>query len=71
MGNSFHCKVIDVDVVLFTLALTVAVGSVKSNIVYLKFLKKKQDRKKEKKKETKKAVNLESTIKFKLNLFEN
>ena len=45
MGNSFHCKVIDVDVVLFTLALTVAVGSVKSNIVYLKFLKKKRQEK--------------------------
>lgn len=58
MGNSFHCKVIDVDVVLFTLALTVAVGSVKSNIIYLKFLKKSKE--KGKKKEKKKiAINLE------------
>ena len=57
MGNSLHCKVIDVDVVLFTLALTVVVGSVKSNIMYLKFLKKSKE--KGKKKEKKLAVNLE------------
>lgn len=56
MGNSLHCKVIDVDVVLFTLALTVVVGSVKLNIIYLKFLKKSKEKGKEK--EKKLAVNL-------------
>ena len=57
MGNSLHCKVIDVDIVLFTLALTVVVGSVKLNIIYLKFLKKSKEKGKEK--EKKLAVNLE------------
>ena len=57
MGNSLHCKVIVVDVVLFTLALTVVVGSVKLNIIYLKFLKKSKEKGKEK--EKKLAINLE------------